>query len=150
MLKLKGNYRPLHIKPYYPMNNSLNSETFRLGHFIWVSKIPEFLSITKSRIIAVDFFFYQIKYIAKFCVIFQYYTNIAWSKHIDVLPCHSCSSAFVWSIYLATNSLTWTYIKQNSAIKVKSCSPLILVLHFKKVDIDEKLAWYQKWVFVIF
>lgn len=131
MLKLKDNYRPLHIKPNYPMNNSLNSETFRLGHFIWVSKIPEFLSITKGRIIAVDFF-YQVKYIPIFCVIFQCYTNIAWSKQIDVLPCHSCSSDFVLSIYLATNSLTWTCIKQNSAIKVKSCSPLILVLHFKK------------------
>lgn len=113
------------------MNISLNSETFRLGHFIWVSKIPEFLLITRGRIIAVDFF-YQVKYIEDFCVIFQCYTNIAWSKQIDVLPCHSCSSAFVLSIYLATNSLTWTYIKQNSAIKVKSCSPMILVLHFKK------------------
>lgn len=113
------------------MNISLNSETFRLGHFIWVSKIPEFLLITRGRIIAVDFF-YQVKYIEDFCVIFQCYTNIAWSKQIDVLPCHSCSTAFVLSIYLATNSLTWTYIKQNSAIKVKSCSPMILVIHFKK------------------
>lgn len=111
------------------MNIYLNSETFRLGH--WVSKIPEFLLITKGRIIFVDFF-YQVKYFEDFCVIFQCYTNIAWSKQIDVLPCHSCSSAFVLSIYLATNSLTWTYIKQNSAIKVMSCSRMILVLHFKK------------------
>lgn len=130
MLKLKGNYRPLHIKPFYPMNNSLNNETFRLGHFIWVSKIPEFVSITKGRIIAVDFFLSsQIYWDLRDIPILH---KIAWSKQIDVLPYHSCSSAFVLSIYLATYSLIWTYIKQNNAIKVKSCSPLILVLHFKK------------------
>lgn len=125
------------------MNISLNSETFRLGHFIWVSKIPEFLLITKGRIIAVDFFLSSQIYWGLLRDI-PMYTNIAWSKQIDVLPCHSCSSAFVLSIYLATNSLTWTYIKQNSAIKVKSCSRMILVLHFKKIRYRWKARMISK------
>lgn len=66
---------------------------------------------------------------------------------IDVLQYHSCSSALVLSIYLATNSIFWICIKQNRAIKVKSCSSLILVVHFTKIllyEFNVFLLWMGK------